>query len=169
MTGAPGAGKSTLAAALAAELDLPVLMKDTIKEALADGLRADAWSLQESRRAGAAAYEVMWAVARHMPEVIIESNFRPDLDEVRRRILLLHSRPVEIYCRCPAEVAAARYNERHAQGERHPVHVLGQIGPGDVRVFGHPLGLGPVIEVDTTVPIDLASLARAVHASFATD
>ena len=38
ITGWPGFGKSTLAVALAAELGLPLLAKDAIKEALMEGL-----------------------------------------------------------------------------------------------------------------------------------
>jgi predicted kinase len=38
VVGWPASGKSTLAAALAAELDLPLLAKDEVKEALMDGL-----------------------------------------------------------------------------------------------------------------------------------
>ena len=38
VAGWPGSGKNTLAAALAAELGLPLLAKDEIKEALVEGL-----------------------------------------------------------------------------------------------------------------------------------
>ena len=39
VTGPPGSGKSTLARSLADELDLPLLAKDTVKQALLDEQR----------------------------------------------------------------------------------------------------------------------------------
>lgn len=51
ISGAPGAGKSTLARALAGAPDLPPFEKDVIKEALGDALGAD--SLEESQRLAA--------------------------------------------------------------------------------------------------------------------
>ena len=41
VTGPPGSGKSTLAPSLADELDLPLLAKDTVKQALLDEQRPD--------------------------------------------------------------------------------------------------------------------------------
>lgn len=53
VSGAPGAGKSTLAAPLAIALGLPLLAKDTIKEAVRDALGdLDADPLVSSRRLG---------------------------------------------------------------------------------------------------------------------
>jgi predicted kinase len=53
VSGAPGTGKSTIAAALGAALRFPVLSLDPIKEALADvlGLGDEDWS-NRSRRSG---------------------------------------------------------------------------------------------------------------------
>jgi len=58
VSGAPGTGKSTVAAALGAALRFPVLSLDPIKEALADvlGLGGEDWSNQ----VGDAAAEVLW-------------------------------------------------------------------------------------------------------------
>jgi predicted kinase len=56
VSGAPGTGKSTVAAATAADLRWPLLALDTVKEALADvlGLGGEDWS----DRVGDAAVEV---------------------------------------------------------------------------------------------------------------
>jgi predicted kinase len=61
VSGAPGTGKSTIAAALGAALRFPVLSLDPIKEALADvlGLGGEDWSNQ----VGDAAAEVVFRLA----------------------------------------------------------------------------------------------------------
>ncbi|WP_254896852.1 hypothetical protein [Amycolatopsis sp. Hca4] len=61
--GWPGAGKGTLAAALGPRLGLPVLAKDEIKEALAEGLGRPR-TVDESRRLGRAAVLAALRVAR---------------------------------------------------------------------------------------------------------
>ena len=61
VSGAPASGKSTLAPALAAELDLPLLAKDAVKDALVDVLGAP--DLPRSRELGRAAVQVLLAVA----------------------------------------------------------------------------------------------------------
>ena len=60
VSGAPGTGKSTVAAALGAALRFPVLSLDPVKEALADvlGLGGEDWSNQTPLRLGAALVEV---------------------------------------------------------------------------------------------------------------
>jgi AAA domain len=54
VTGAPGTGKSTIAAALTAGLGWPLLALDSIKEALADvlGLGDEDWSNRRGDAAG---------------------------------------------------------------------------------------------------------------------
>ncbi len=62
VAGLPGSGKTTLARALAVELDLPLISKDTIKEALFDALGTG--DLEWSKRLGRAAHLVMYGIAR---------------------------------------------------------------------------------------------------------
>ena len=59
--GAPGTGKTTLAAPLAKALELPFLSKDLIKETLMDSLGAS--DLPTSQRVGAAGWELLYRVA----------------------------------------------------------------------------------------------------------
>jgi len=63
VSGAPGAGKSSLAAPLAAELGFALITKDRIKETLHDALGAPEPDLAWSRRLGAAAMELLWALS----------------------------------------------------------------------------------------------------------
>jgi predicted kinase len=55
VSGAPGAGKSSLAGPLAAELRFALITKDTLKETLHDALGAPEPDLAWSRRLGGAA------------------------------------------------------------------------------------------------------------------
>lgn len=77
VSGAPGAGKTTLAVPLAAELGFALVSKDRIKETLHDALGAPPPDLAWSRRLGAAAMELLWALAADAPAVVVEANFRP--------------------------------------------------------------------------------------------
>ena len=57
VSGAPGAGKTTLASPLALRLGWPLIAKDQIKETLFDAMGGVGGSLEESRRFGAGAME----------------------------------------------------------------------------------------------------------------
>ena len=63
VSGAPGSGKTSLAAPLAAELGYALLTKDRIKETLHDAFGAPESDLAWSRRLGGAAMELLWALA----------------------------------------------------------------------------------------------------------
>lgn len=166
VSGRPGAGKTTLARPLAAALGFALLGKDRIKETLHDGLGAPAADLAWSRRLGGAAMELLWALAADAPAVVLEANFRPHSDYERDRISALGGRLVEVNCACPAEVAARRYAERAVAS--HPVHVVTSLSPGFLAEFDRPVGLGELIIVDTTAPVDVAALAGQVRARLAT-
>lgn len=163
VSGPPGAGKTTLAPSLAAALGMPLLMKDAIKEAIHDGLGRRPLTLEESQALGGSAFEVMWTIARSAPEVVLEANFNSRHEWQLRELRALHPSPLEVFCRCTPTVAAERYNTRHRRADRHPVHVLQEIAVEVVAAF-QPLHLGPVVEVDTTQPVDVEALAVEVAA-----
>jgi adenylylsulfate kinase-like enzyme len=71
VSGPPGSGKSTPATALAAELDLPLLAKDVVKDALVDVLGAP--DVPRSRALGTAAVHVLLAVAATAGRAVLES------------------------------------------------------------------------------------------------
>jgi hypothetical protein len=67
VSGAPGAGKTTVARALAPVLELPLLSKDMLKESLWDSFDPPEGDLEWSRRLGGAAMELLWAIAHESP------------------------------------------------------------------------------------------------------
>lgn len=164
VSGAPGAGKTSLAGPLAAELGYALVTKDTIKETLHDALDAPDPDLAWSRRLGAAAMELVWTLAAQAPDVVIEANFRPYSAYQRGRLVGLGGRPVEVYCSCPAELASARYNARAT----HPVHVIKSLPASAMAEYDRPVGIGGLVTVNTTGPVDVTSVAarvRALHAA----
>jgi predicted kinase len=116
VSGAPGTGKSTIAAALAADLRWPLLALDTIKEALADllGLGDEDWSF----RLGDAAAEVVFRLCAQFPAAVAEGWWRRDR---RDRALDEFAGAVEVFCYCDPQLAASRIGSRLNTG-RHPIH-----------------------------------------------
>lgn len=160
VAGPPGSGKSTLATALATELELPLIAKDEIKQALMDVLGLPE-TVPESQRLGRAAVMALLAVAERSPGAVLDSTFYPYTVSSLRRL----RRPlVEIRCRCPREIVEARYRSR-SHG-RHPGHLDDQRTPDELWNDAHltPLGVGALIEVDTSVPVDAAAVAARVLA-----
>jgi len=165
-TGLPGSGKTTLARQVAGALGLPLLSKDIVKERLFDvlGARDRAWSM----KLGAAANEILWALAGEcVGGAVVETWLDPtrdDADRARAGLQATGVSPVwELMCECPAEVAVARYAAR----VRHPAHLPPDEATLDrirrAAPFLVPLGLGPVIRVDTSRPVDLASLLARLN------
>jgi len=89
--------------------------------------------------------------------MVIEANFHPHGDEERDRLLSLDGPVVEVHCVCPPEVATARYNAR----QNHPVHL--QTTPlSAMGKYDRPVGIGSLIAVDTTTPVDIKAIAAQV-------
>jgi predicted kinase len=157
VAGWPGSGKSTLATSLATELRLPLLSKDEIKEALMDGLgRPEA--VAESRQLGRAAVLALLRVAARCPGAVLDSTWFGYALPLARR---LPGRLAEVHCTVPLDVARTRYHDRAAG--RHAGHL--DADRTDAELWGEPvrpLGLGPVIKVDTSGPVDIPQLAATL-------
>ncbi len=162
ISGAPGSGKTSIAAPLATELGYGLLSKDRIKETLHDALGAPEPDLAWSRWLGGAAMELLWALAADAPAIVIEANFRPYSEYERTKLSSLATQPVEVHCACPPELALQRYNARVT----HPVHVLTTLKPEAMAEYDRPVGIGTLITVDTTVPVNVRAVAAAARSCY---
>lgn len=163
VSGAPGAGKTSLAVPLAARLGFPLFSKDVLKQALTDALGDQDGDLAWSRRIGGAAMETLWSLAANAPQAVLEANFRPHSDYERAKLAALDALIVEVHCDCGAEETARRFRERAKASGHHAAHPLKELPPDLLAEYDRPVATGPVIEVDTRGPVDLNALVEAVH------
>lgn len=157
MAGWPGSGKSTVAAALATELSLPLLAKDEVKEALMDRLGYPR-TVADSRRLGKAAVLATLRIARHCPGAVLDSTW---YDYALPLARTLPGRLAEVHCVLPRSLARSCYLARAAH--RHEGHL--DTARSDAGLWGEPSrppGLGPVVTVDTSGPVDTARLVAAL-------
>jgi predicted kinase len=159
VSGAPASGKTTLAKQLAPALDLPLVMKDTIKEAIADELGAP--DVEASKKLGAATMRVLLALAKEMPGGVLESTWLPEL--ARPQLRELKSPIIEVLCDVPVDYAIERYQAR--AGSRHPVHFDEEkLDPADFEARAQPIDGGwPVIRVDGTQECDIPAIVEQIE------
>ena len=161
VSGLAASGKTSLAEPLAQALGVPLISKDAIKEALFDavGYGGLAWSKTLSRAADAA----MVRIAQDLDGAVLDNFWYAETVE---QLLAPLPRPIiEVFCRCDPDVAYERFRGR----VRHPGHADKELDqdtlrtPFFTRAKKLPLRtLGPVLEVDTERPVNIASLARRV-------
>jgi predicted kinase len=161
VSGPPASGKSTVAPALAAELDLPLFAKDVVKDALVDALGAP--DLPRSRELGRAAVHVLLAVAAAAGRGVLESVWH---GYARAPLAALPGPTVEVFCRCDPAVLQARYAVRSTS--RGGGYFDAERGAAELwnDEVGAPVAAGwPVLAVDSGTEVDIAALARAVTAA----
>ncbi len=155
VTGAPATGKSTVAMGLARHLGYALVCKDDVKESLANALGTG--DRERSRELGAAAYAVMQRLASRMLDervnVILEANFWRERSEPWLRSLAQGRDASVVVCSVAPEVRRERFRSRSAAGQRHPVHLDGEILANewteDDSLFRVDLGT-KTLDVDTT-------------------
>ena len=162
VNGLPGSGKSALAAELAGPLDAALLSKDAVKEALV----AAASRVASVPSLGAVAMDTVWALAAGCAgTVVVESWwFRPrDLPFARSGLLRSGAASgVEVWCDVPAAVARSRYGQR----QRDPLYDDARRLVEDWPVWelqAEPLGLLPVVRIDTDRPVDVGAAVDAIN------
>jgi predicted kinase len=157
--GWPAAGKTTLARDLASELEFAYLSKDAVKEALMDASGAPS-TVEESRELGRAAVAATLRVAKGCRPAVIDSTWFPSSLALVRE---LEGPIVEIRCRVPIDVARQRYRNR-VRDDRYLDHLR-----TEEELWGRevaPLGVGPLVEVDTSEPVDIQAVAEQVRCQF---
>jgi predicted kinase len=164
VTGPPGAGKSTIAAALRERLGLPLIAKDALKEEFGDALAVGGDRL-ESQRLGLATFRVQLAVARELlgagVSLIVEGNFRlPEWFET-----LPPARITQVYVSASPETLRERLLRRDPH--RHPVHydreAADEVAESAAAGEWRPLALeGRLIEIDTTTWPDLDEVLATI-------
>lgn len=169
VTGLPGSGKTTLGRALAIELGLPFFDKDDILETLFDHLPVE--QPADRQRLSRASDAVLETVALASGGAVLASFWRREelsstsgtptgwLRERERGSVL------EVHCVCAPEVAARRFTERR----RHPSHLdetrTGDALPAQLESLSAlgPWDLGPLVQVDTSGPVDVVATASLVR------
>lgn len=155
VNGLPGVGKTTLAAKLQADLGLPALGKDMLKEFLFDTIGIG--GKDDSRLIGKAVSEMMYVLAADYAaagrSIILESAYfaefaRPAFQQI---VHAHRARIIEVYCSLDPAERRRRFNARNASGQRHPGHTDGDLPadePEPLEVYA-PIGIGTVIRLDT--------------------
>lgn len=157
VSGPPGSGKTTVATRLAADLVMPLVARDEIKEILLDALGSGdvAWS----QLLGGASYEVLYhaleSQLRAKRSVIVESNFVAARCASRLQALrdTYGFEPVEVHCTASAGTIIERYTARapFRHAGHHDAARIDDVAAALADQRYAPLNLGgALILVDTT-------------------
>ncbi len=162
VTGAPGAGKSTLSWPLAERLGCALVSLDEIKEELA----ADAPDTPRDWLRYDAEAEVVRRLEAVEGEAVVDIWVAPRRDVERVTGLL---RPwwrdlVEVRCDVPPDLAAERYAARHRDWPPHlPADEETLARVRDAAARPEALGAPRTVVVDTSRPVALDDLVVAVR------
>ena len=172
VAGLPCAGKTSIAERLAAELSLPLMTKDSIKELLFDALgwKDRDWSRQLSRASVELLLYFTESLLAAGNSFVIECNFQPQLAAPRLRSMQAQygATMFQVYCRADTNTLYERFKAR--TGTRHPGHVdeqyLAEFHTQLAQIPQEMLDLGcPVAMVDTTdfQKVNYPTLLKAVR------
>ena len=176
VTGAPCAGKTTLARHIADKFRLPLIAKDDIKETLFDwlGWKDREWSKQLGRATMRLLFYFVESQLAAGHSCIVESNFRAEMAAAEFRALQAKHDfvSVQVVLKCERDVLVQRIRARWDLGKRHPGHVDNLVSNEELAMIlnsdfqAMDLG-GHVIEIDTTDfdKIDYAGLFRAIESA----
>jgi hypothetical protein len=155
-------------ASLSEALSMPLIDKDAILEALFDALGCS--DRDERFRLSRASDEVLYSLAQASHGAILVNWW--DHDSAPARLRDIASVIVEVFCDCPVEVAAARFEARRRHAGHQDVRRSSEeIDAGARRMretFRGPLGVGPIVRVDTEGPVSAHALARQVRSALDT-
>jgi predicted kinase len=150
MSGAPGSGKSTMAALLGQRLRLPVINKDRLRQATLWGLGVD--DINQAPWGPGLWYPVMESLLGAQISVIGDMTLFPGICEsdIAERLAPL-AQLVQVFCRCEAPierfVARSQADPLHRRDTQALLPQVTELAAG----LQEPLALGcPTFVVDTT-------------------
>jgi len=168
VSGIPGCGKSTVGRSLAEKLDTPYLDKDKFLESWFDKLECP--NEQTRHRLSRAADDDFQATALNFTKAVLDSFWRHPLADTRSGTPSgwlnepeVHA--VEVLCCCDPEVAATRFMERKRHVGHHDSkwNYASLVAQSRTVMQGLPLGVGALIEIDTSSWVDIMPLATQVR------
>jgi glucokinase len=161
VNGVPASGKSTVAKAVSEAEGWPLLTLDTIKESFFAHLGTG--DRDYNRQLGKASYQAIFALIADFPPdstAVIDAwfGFQP------ADVLAAHlaragiAQVAEIWCHAPGRIVGERYGAR--SGTRHAGHLGASYVPELVALAdtAGPLGTFPLLDIETTRPLDMAAL-----------
>jgi cytidylate kinase len=168
ISGIPGCGKSTIGLALANRLDSPHLNKDDFLDSILDGIECP--NEETRHRLSRAADQAFERAARSCAMAVLDSFWRHPAADITsgtpsKWLVAPEIHAVEVFCNCPPELAATRFLGRL----RHKGHLdpawshESLVAQSRELLRALPLGVGTLIEVDTTDSVDADLLARRVR------
>ena len=166
VNGVPASGKSTVGRGIAQRLECPLLALDTVKEALFGELGTG--DRDYNRTLGRASYAAIWALVAEFPRdatVVVDAwfGFQP-VDLLRQYLRRADiAGVVEVWCHAPPDLVAQRYAERCLV--RHAGHLGLDYVPElrELAATAAPIGLGALVEVDTSQPVSWDAVVAAVR------
>jgi predicted kinase len=162
--GLPGTGKTTVSTEISRRLHIPVFAKDILKEQMFDtiGYSDKAWSTKVSH----ASHRVMDVVIEQElgcgRSLMVEGNFKPDVDSVRFQKLCekYSAGCLQLLCWADGEDLYRRFQEREASPDRHPAHVHSDYPRSLVKELLAPGKAKPLRNANDTITVDTTDFSR---------